>query len=236
MEGFSNINIFETKGLEYIIIIFFLFVLIPFWVLFNKKIKVEVPAALKTLSAIVRNIPQGLFFSRNHTWAQLEKSGIAKIGIDEFLVYLVGAGKINWLKLPGENLMRGELMAEIHKEGKRLKIFAPVSGEIVKTNVTAGGNPEILTADPYRNGWLYAVQPANWKAETSGCYLAEEATRWISEELQRLKDFLARSYKSGNEQMQLVYQEGGELLPDLLSEMPAEIWDSFQREFLDETN
>ncbi len=32
MEGFTYTNIFETKGIEYIIIICFFLILIPFWI------------------------------------------------------------------------------------------------------------------------------------------------------------------------------------------------------------
>ena len=37
MDGFSYSNIFATKGIEYLIIIAFLILLIPFWIAFNQK-------------------------------------------------------------------------------------------------------------------------------------------------------------------------------------------------------
>ncbi len=39
MDGFTYINIFETKGIEYLAIIAFLVMLIPFWLLLNRKSK-----------------------------------------------------------------------------------------------------------------------------------------------------------------------------------------------------
>ena len=37
MDAFSYSNIFETKGIEYIAIIAFFMVLIPFWIILNKR-------------------------------------------------------------------------------------------------------------------------------------------------------------------------------------------------------
>ena len=74
----------------------------------------------------------------------------------------------------------------------------------------------------------------NWKAETSGFYLAEEATSWINRELERFKDFLNVSMaKYSGEPSMVTLQEGGELRINLLSELQPEIWNDFQKEFLE---
>ena len=36
MDGFTYYNIFDTKGIEYLFIIAFLILLIPFWIIINK--------------------------------------------------------------------------------------------------------------------------------------------------------------------------------------------------------
>ena len=41
MDGFSYFNIFETKGIEYMAIIAFLALLIPFWFVLNKQVKIQ---------------------------------------------------------------------------------------------------------------------------------------------------------------------------------------------------
>ena len=51
MEGFSYNNIFETKGIEYLAIIAFFAILIPFWLLLNKQVKNK-----KTTSEIIRQL------------------------------------------------------------------------------------------------------------------------------------------------------------------------------------
>jgi glycine cleavage system H protein len=68
MDGFNYNNIFETKGIEYLIIIAFLILIVPFWIIINKQsaIKLQARKALGILSANILRIPKGLFYRRIH--------------------------------------------------------------------------------------------------------------------------------------------------------------------------
>ena len=198
MDGFSYYNIFETKGIEYLIIIAFFAILIPFWIILNKREKVKqvIKQALGVLNEKILKIPQGLYFSKNHTWSFMEKSGTAKIGVDDFLMHLTGEVKFNNLKNQGDTISKGDLLAEIDQGGKQLEIKSPVSGKIMVTNHVLEKNPEIANKDPYNKGWIYEIKPSNWKTETKMYYFAEDATDWVKKELVRFKDFLAVSMQN----------------------------------------
>jgi len=237
MEGFTYSNIFETKGIEYIIIIFFLLILIPFWMLVNKRVPIskQLKETLKVLTASVLKIPQGLFFSKNHTWVYLEKNGELKIGIDDFLQKVVGEIKVVPLISLGDQVKKGDALAEIRKDERRLKVLSPVSGRITSTNMDAGKlNLGLPDSDPYDEGWLFSLKPTKWKTEVTGFYFAEEATQWINAELARVKDFLNISVaKYSGDTSAVILQEGGELSINPLSELQSEIWNDFQKEFLE---
>jgi glycine cleavage system H protein len=238
MDGFSYNNIFETKGIEYLVVIAFLVLLIPFWLLMSKKIALprQIRKALGILSVKTLKIPQGIFYSSYHTWAHLETSGIARVGMDDLLLHITGEVKLSYQKNPGETIKQGDLLAEIGQNGKTLRIFSPVSGEILDTNDALTDNPASLNEDPYVQGWLYKVKPTRWIPETNSCYLAEDATAWLGKELERFKDFLAGS--AGNfspESARLVLQDGGELTDHTLSNLPVEVWHDFQQNFLNPT-
>ena len=235
MDGFTYFNIFETKGIEYLIIIAFLIMLIPFWILLNKQgiLRKKFQKVLGVLSANILRIPQGLFYSKNHTWTHLEKSGAAKVGLDDLLLHITGAVKLITLKNPGDTINKGDLFALIDQNGKQLRIYSPISGKILNTNNIIHESPEILNEDPYGNGWIYKIKPSNWIAETITCFVAEEASKWSAKELQRFKDFLAASMKKYSPEPSLmVLQDGGELRDNTLSELPNEIWQDFQNSFL----
>lgn len=235
MDGFSYHDIFATKGLEYLVIIAFLALLVPFWIVLNKQVKItrEIQKALGILSANILRIPQGLFYSRNHTWMYIEKSGAAKVGLDDLLLHITGEVKFNQLRNTGEIISKGDLLTEIDHDGKLLRIYSPVSGEIVDRNSLLEKKPGMLNEDPYGKGWIYKIKPTNWITDAKSCYFAEEATSWSEKELVRFKDFLANTMKNHSPDASMVIlQDGGELCDHSLSTLPDEIWKDFQKEFL----
>ena len=235
MDGFSYFNIFETKGIEYLIIIAFLVLLIPFWIVLNKQARItkQIHEAIGVLSANILRIPQGLFYFKNHTWMYMEKTGTAKVGLDDLLLHITGKVKFTTLKTPGETISKGDLLTEIDQNGKLLKIFSPVSGVITNTNLALNESNGELIEDPYGKGWIYKIKPSNWIAETKSCYFAEEATDFSVQELDRFKDFLARTTRNYSpETAMIIMQDGGEICDHSLSTLPKEIWKDFQNEFL----
>ena len=103
-------------------------------------------------------------------------------------------------------------MAEVEHKGKTLRIFSPVSGEILSMNPLLNDNPESISEDPYLKGWMYKIKPTRWIAETNSCFIAEEATKWLGKELERFKDFLSGSEGGfSSESARMVLQDGGEL-------------------------
>jgi glycine cleavage system H protein len=237
MDPFSYSNIFETKGIEYLVIIAFFSILIPFWIALGRNSKArEIQKSFGALTLGKLRIPQGIFFSENHTWAYLEKSGFAKVGLNDLLMHITGEVKIKTFRNEGENVRKGDLLAEIEQNGKHLKISSPISGEIMDANYILSENPEYLNEDPYQKGWMYKIKPTNWVDETTSYYLADEATKWIEKELEMFKNFLSISIgKLSSSSPNLILQDGGELKDHLLSELPEDVWQQFQEDFLDST-
>ncbi|WP_423129262.1 glycine cleavage system protein H [Gaoshiqia sp. Z1-71] len=236
MDGFTYHNIFETKGIEYLVVILFLVVLVPFWSLLNKKMTVKQgKKSLAVITAGSLQIPQGLFFSRFHTWVYLEQTGLSKLGLDDLLLHFTGTVRVKPLKREGERIEKGEMIAKIVHDGKSLPVFSPVSGEIRGINKRLHNHPELLNTDPYREGWICEIKPSNWFADTSACFLAEDATQWAIRELERFKDFIAVSVMRHTPvPEQVVLQDGGELIEAPLAELPDEVWEDFRDHFLAE--
>lgn len=233
MDGFTYYNLFETKGIEYIIIIAFLMLIIPFWIMINRPLRLtgKIRKAFSVLTASILRVPQGIFFSDKHTWTHLEKSGNARVGIDDLLLHLTGGVNVSLVKETGTMVSKGEVISVIDHEGKKLNIVSPISGLI--SGVNQNLNAELLNEDPYGRGWLLCIKPTDWKSETSSYHIASEATGWLGRELDRFRDFLAASAGKYTHGTPAVYmQDGGELVDYPLSSMPAEVWSDFEKEFL----
>ncbi len=235
MDGFSYTDIFATKGIEYLVVITFLLLMIPFWMILGKEsaITTRLRKVFSNLSFNVLKIPQGLFYGKNHTWMFMEKSGIAKVGLDDLLLHLTGEVKCLFSKNNGEMINKGDLFIELIQDGKLLKIISPVSGKIMGVNTILSQNPAILNNDPYGNGWIYKIKPTNWSAEVQECLFAEQATQWSARELDRVKDFLAVSLGNNSTESSIVIlQDGGELCDHTLAPLSDSIWQDFEKEFL----
>jgi glycine cleavage system H protein len=230
MDGFTYHNIFDTKGIEYIVIICFFLILIPFWIGLNKT---SFKKAIDVLATKILRIPQGLFFSKNHTWAFLEKTGSAKVGLDDFMQRATGNVNFNYMKSTNENIKKGDVIAEIIQNGKTLKVLSPISGTILKTNENLNDEPGKFNEDPYELGWLYSMKPNSWVEDTKSYLLAENAEEWAKNELSRFKDFVVTSASNiHGKEATVALQDGGEIREHILDEMPSEVWEDFQKEFL----
>ena len=151
MEGFSLVDIYETKGAEYLFVIAYLVILILFWKLASNPGKVfsQIRDAVSTLSVKILNIPQGIYFNKNHTWTHLGESGAAKVGLDDFLQHVIGNLELTGLKESGDSIKKGELLAEIEQNGKKLRVFSPISGEVLETNDLLAADPGLINDDPF---------------------------------------------------------------------------------------
>jgi glycine cleavage system H protein len=236
MESFYRVDIFDTKGIEYLFVIGYLLFLIVFWNLARKpeRITGQINKVMNRLSAGILKIPQGVFHSRFHTWTHLDESGVARVGMDDFLQHITGDVTFTGLKQPDEIINKGELMTQIDQDGKCLKVYSPISGKILASNTSLNENPEIFKEDPYKKAWIYEIKPVDWTNETNSYLLAEDATNWAARELTRFKDFLtggAMGEHAADPSMVLL-QDGGEIREKILSELPGEVWMNFQEQFL----
>ena len=235
MEDFTRIDIYDTKGIEYLFVIGYLLVLIVFWKIAKSPQAVTlIKRAIGNVSADALNIPQGIFFSKFHTWTHLAESGEAKVGLDDFLRKVTGKMKFTKLKKPGEIIEKGELLTILDQDGKQLEVFSPITGTIMDTNSLLNEGEEMTVGDPYESGWVYKIKPLNWTQETDSYLLAEEASDWATSELTRFKDFLAgeamKRYSS--KPSMILLQDGGEVRENVLSELPEDVWENFQEKFL----
>lgn len=230
MEQFVYSDIFDTKGIEYIIVIVFLLLIIPFWRFLNRPVKTKVASALKAINLQALSIPKGLYFNKNHTWSHLEKSGVASVGMDDLLLHLTGGVELSYLKEQEEKVKRGEPIARITQEGKELVITSPISGEIDRVHASLAEDSGAINKDPY-SSWLYRIRPEKWREETHDAMMSDQASDWVGKELDRFRDYMAEEFsKSTGEEV--VLQEGGELSGNPLKEMDSEAWNGFQEKFL----
>jgi glycine cleavage system H protein len=72
MEGFTYVDIFATKGIEYLLVIGFLMVFILFWRTLNTPAKVAYEYVTEKVIPSISEwfySPEGVYYHRGHSWA-----------------------------------------------------------------------------------------------------------------------------------------------------------------------
>jgi glycine cleavage system H lipoate-binding protein len=189
---------------------------------------------IKTINANNLNIPKGLYFDKTHTWVFMDQDGMVKIGLDDFLQHVTGPFTKIKMKNPGEKVKKHEQIMTLVQDGKQLNIYAPVSGTIKEINETLVTDPFVINDSPYQDGWVYMMEPSNWLREIQFLRMADKYKEWLQYEFTRLKDFLAGTINSGQVELaHVTYQEGGELKDQVLRDQGPQIWEDFQKQFVD---
>ena len=106
------------------------------------------------------NFPEDLKYTREHEWARRKGANVV-IGITEFAQDQLG--DVVFVELPavGDPVKKGESFGVVESTKAVSELFAPISGKVVEVNDPLSDAPETINEDPYEEGWMITVQPAD---------------------------------------------------------------------------
>jgi len=83
---------------------------------------------------------------------------VVTIGITDYAADKLG--DVVYVDLPaaGSSVTAGDVCGEIESTKSVGELYAPVSGEIVEVNDAVVGDPSIVNADPFGDGWLVKLR------------------------------------------------------------------------------
>jgi glycine cleavage system H protein len=95
-----------------------------------------------------------------HHWLSIEGE-IVTVGImEESLEELDSIIKVD-LPTENESVEKDEICGEIETKDGSLNIYAPVEGTVLEVNTAIADNPELISEDPYGEGWVLKIEAAN---------------------------------------------------------------------------
>ena len=102
--------------------------------------------------------PKDLKYNKTDEWVKLEGNN-AIIGISDYAQdQLSDIVFFEFLKNPGDDFKKDDILASVESVKAASDIMAPVSGKIVEVNMVVVDKPEILNEDPYDQGWLFKIE------------------------------------------------------------------------------
>ncbi|HAX85520.1 MAG TPA: glycine cleavage system protein GcvH [Cyanobacteria bacterium UBA11370] len=101
--------------------------------------------------------PDDLKYLDSHEYVRLDGE-IATIGVSGFAVDQLG--DIVFVELPemGDALQKGDVFGSIESVKAVEDMYAPISGTVIERNETLVESPELISDDPYGEGWLLKVR------------------------------------------------------------------------------
>jgi glycine cleavage system H lipoate-binding protein len=225
MENFSYVDIYSSKGIEYLIVIGFLFMFIAYVRYLARSKSSEAQTSAAPEGAGWFSLPQGFFFHQGHSWAKPESTGLLSIGMDEFAQKLMG--NITALILPdvGTKVKQGDKGFSVIVDGRQFDVLSPVEGEVVSVNSGILDSPAILGSDPYLKGWVMKIKSGSAESNLKNLLTGKLAASWISDAFDSL-----RIMASGH--LGLLYQDGGVPANGIARNLSKEDWEKIIREHL----
>jgi len=229
MEGSQYVDIFATKGIEYIIVIVFLLSLVYFLRFLNRPAKVSTSsiAPEKSPRTLVDwfYLAENLYYHQGHSWTVPESNNVVRVGIDDFAQKLLGKpDKVNLPQI-GSNIEQGNAGWQIQIDSKSFDMLSPVNGEVVEVNEEIINSPEMINDDPYDKGWLLKVKVPKLETNLRNLLSGKLARAWMEETVDRLSE-----KTTGN--IGVALQDGGVPITGFIKEISSDERKQFANEFL----
>lgn len=106
-------------------------------------------------------VPEALKYSRDHEWLRSEADDTLVIGITDHAQQALG--ELVYVELPetGRSVAAGDALAVVESTKAASDVYAPVSGTVVAVNKALDQDPGLVNSQPYGDGWLLRLEPAD---------------------------------------------------------------------------
>ncbi|OGL44235.1 MAG: glycine cleavage system protein H [Candidatus Schekmanbacteria bacterium RBG_16_38_10] len=101
--------------------------------------------------------PRDLKYSETHEWVKLVGKDVV-VGITDYAVKQLS--DLVHIELPkvGEKIEQGSSFGEIESVKTVAELIAPIGGKVIEVNKSVVDNIEILSDEPFEEGWLMKVK------------------------------------------------------------------------------
>jgi len=128
-------------------------------------------------------MPEEMYYTKEHTWANVEDDGNVRVGMDAYGA--TAAGAIEFIDMPMEDdeFEAGEAFGSLESAKWVGGLIMPVGGTIVEVNEDVEDDLEMLAEDPYEESWLILVEPSNLDDDLAKLIHGDDVKPWLEEEL-----------------------------------------------------
>lgn len=106
--------------------------------------------------------PEDLRYTAEHEWVSApNEDGIVRIGITSYAQEALGDIVFVSVSAVGSDVSPGQALGEVESTKSVSDVYAPLAGAVVARNERLDQQPELLNTDPYGDGWIAEIRPAD---------------------------------------------------------------------------
>jgi glycine cleavage system H protein len=105
--------------------------------------------------------PDDLKYTVEHEWVRTDDDGTVTFGITDFAQDALGDIVFVTLPAPDAEVSSGDAIGEVESTKSVSDVYAPLSGTVLARNDALEATPEIINSDPYGEGWMVRMRPAD---------------------------------------------------------------------------
>ncbi len=112
------------------------------------------------------DIPDDLYYLIDkHVWARREDD-VVVVGLTDVAQNLAKGIISVTTKRAGRTLAKGKSLGTVESSKWVGPVPCPVGGEIAEVNTALSDDPGLVNRDPYGEGWIGKVRPADWEGDS----------------------------------------------------------------------
>ncbi len=170
-------------------------------------------------------VPHGFYFHRGHTWVKVEEGSDVRIGLDDFILRVLGPPDHIEAPLTGKVLAQDADDILLSRGKNRARVLSPISGVVTAVNADLRHNGRQAHQDPYADGWILRAHAKDLRKDLSTLLIGSETEEFYKGEVNRL-------YRAIEVEAGPLAADGGRLGTDIYGNMPRIGWDRLVKRFL----
>ena len=131
------------------------------------------------------NMPDELYYHKDHAWARVEDDGKVTVGMND--MFQKSSGDIVSIDLPmeGDEVEQEETVGKIQSSKWIGKLISPLAGEVVEVNEGLDSDSSLVNSAPYGEGWVLKIEPSNLEEDLGKLMKGDAVVPWLEGEIEK---------------------------------------------------
>jgi glycine cleavage system H lipoate-binding protein len=170
-------------------------------------------------------LPHGYYLHCGHAWVKVEEGSMARIGLDDFALRLLGPLDRIEAPLMGKAVEQGRGDITLRRQAEAARIQSPISGVVVDVNPDLREKGNLANQDPYTQGWVMRLHCKDLRRDLKSLMIGDQASDYLDQEIGRL-------YQVIEDELGPLAADGGYLGHDIYGNLPGVGWTELTGLFL----